>query len=200
MKLVGLTGGIGSGKSTVSAYLAKKGVALFDADEVSRNAVKKGSACLQKVIELLGEEYLLPDGELNRKKVAERVFADKSFLPVYAKIIQDEVLRQAMEFVAEEKKKAAKIAVLDVPLLIECDWHKKTDEVWLVKVEPEVQVQRTMARDNMTREEVEARIANQMPLADKMKYADKIIDNGNSAEETYRQIDALLAVNNNNKQ
>ena len=167
MIVIGLTGGIGSGKSTVSSYMNTLGIPVFDADASSRAAVKKGNPCLQKIVAFFGPECLLPDGELNRPWVADKVFHDKTILKQYEKIVQDQVWAEAQQFLAEEREKNTAAVVLDVPLLIECGWHTKMDSVWLVKVPKNVQIQRAMMRDGATEEAVTARINAQMSLADK---------------------------------
>ena len=192
MIVIGLTGGIGSGKSTVSSYMKKLGIPVFDADESGRAAVKKGSPCLQKVLQFFGPDCLLPDGELNRPWVADKVFHDKAVLKQYEKIVQDQVWEEAQQFLAEQREKKAPAVVMDVPLLIECGWHTKVDSVWLVKVPKEVQIRRAMLRDGATAEAVTARINAQMPLAEKEKYADVVIDNSGTVESTKAQTASQL--------
>jgi dephospho-CoA kinase len=192
MIVIGLTGGIGSGKSTVSSYMKKLGIPVFDADESSRTAVKKGSPCLQKILQFFGPDCLLPDGELNRPWVADKVFHDKAVLKQYEKIVQDQVWEEAQQFLAEQREKKAPAVVMDVPLLIECGWHTKVDSVWLVKVPKEVQIRRAMLRDGAAAEAVTARINAQMPLAEKEKYADVVIDNSGTVESTKAQTAAQL--------
>ena len=192
MIVIGLTGGIGSGKSTVSSYMKKLGVPVFDADASSRAAVKKGSPCLQKILQFFGPDCLLPDGELNRPWVADKVFHDKAVLKQYEKIVQDQVWKEAQQFLAEQREKKAPAVVMDVPLLIECGWHTKVDSVWLVKVPKEVQIRRAMLRDGAAAEAVTARINAQMPLAEKEKYADVVIDNSGTVESTKAQTAAQL--------
>jgi len=192
MIIIGLTGGIGSGKSTVSSYMKTLGIPVFDADASSRAAVKKGSACLGKIVEFFGPDCLLADGELNRAWVADKVFHDKDVLKQYEKIVQDQVLAEAQKFLAEQKEKNIAAVVLDVPLLIECGWYTRMDSVWLVKVPKHIQIQRAMLRDGATEEAVTARINAQMSLADKEKYADVVIDNSGSVESTKVQVTAQL--------
>lgn len=195
MITIGLTGGIASGKSTVSAELRRLGVPIFDADAEAKLAVAKGSEGLAQVGALLGAEYIAPDGELDRAKVAERIFHDKEALKGVEAIIHKIVWGRAEEFLAKCKKDAARAAVLDVPLLIECGWYKQVDSVWLVAISRRQQIERAMKRSGMTEAEVEARIAAQMSLAEKKKYADVVIDNSGTQEETMqavrRQLQAL---------
>ncbi len=195
MITIGLTGGIASGKSTVSAELRRLGVPIFDADAEAKLAVAKGSEGLAQVGALLGAEYIAPDGELDRAKVAERIFHDKEALKGVEAIIHKIVWGRAEEFLAQCQKDAVRVAVLDVPLLIECGWYKQVDSVWLVAVSRHQQIERAMKRSGMTEAEVEARIAAQMSLAEKKKYADVVIDNSGTQEETMqavrRQLKAL---------
>ena len=193
MITIGLTGGIASGKSTVSAELRRLGLPIFDADAEAKLAVAKGSEGLAQVIEALGSEYLTAEGELNRAKVAERVFHDKEALKTLEAIIHKIVWARAEQFMQENRSAEKQLAVLDVPLLIECGWHKLVDSVWLVAVSRKQQIERAMLRSGMTSDEVEARIAAQMSLAEKKKYADIVLDNSGTLEETLAAVHKELA-------
>ena len=193
MKIIGLTGGIASGKSTVATELRKQNVPVFDADEVSRNAVAKGSKGLALVAEAFGAEYLTSDGEMDRAKISQLVFSDKEALKTLEDILHKIVWDEAEAFLAEAREQKAKLAVLDVPLLIETKWHERVDLVWLVAVSKEQQIKRAMIRSGMTEEEVKARIAAQMSLADKKKFADVVLDNSGALEETLEQVHKELA-------
>lgn len=193
MITIGLTGGIASGKSTVSAELRRLGLPIFDADAEAKLAVAKGSEGLAQVIDALGSEYLTAEGELNRAKVAERVFHDKEALKTIEAIIHKIVWARAEQFMQENRSAEKQLAVLDVPLLIECGWHKLVDSVWLVAVSRKQQIERAMLRSGMTADEVEARIAAQMSLAEKKKYADIVLDNSGTLEETLAAVHKELA-------
>lgn len=193
MITIGLTGGIASGKSTVSAELRRLGLPIFDADAEAKLAVVKGSEGLAQVIAALGSEYLTAEGELNRAKVAERVFHDKEALKTIEAIIHKIVWARAEQFMQENRSAEKQLAVLDVPLLIECGWHKLVDSVWLVAVSRKQQIERAMLRSGMTADEVEARIAAQMSLAEKKKYADIVLDNSGTLEETLAAVHKELA-------
>ena len=194
MITIGLTGGIASGKSTVSAELRRLGLPIFDADAEAKLAVAKDSEGLRLVIDALGSEYLTEAGELNRAKVAERIFHDKDALKAIEAIIHKIVWARAEEFMTANRAAKAKIAVLDVPLLIECGWHELVDSVWLVAVSRKQQVERAMLRSGMTADEVEARIAAQMSLAEKKKYADVVLDNSGTLEDTLAAVHKELAL------
>ena len=193
MKIIGLTGGIASGKSTVATELRKQNVPVFDADEVSRNAVAKGSKGLALVAEAFGADYLTADGEMDRAKISQLVFSDKEALKTLEGILHQIVWDEAEAFLAEAREQKAKLAVLDVPLLIETKWHERVDLVWLVAVSKEQQIKRAMIRSGMTEEEVKARIAAQMSLEDKKKFADVVLDNSGALEETLEQVHKELA-------
>lgn len=193
MKIIGLTGGIASGKSTVATELRKQNVPVFDADEVSRNAVAKGSKGLALVAEAFGAEYLTADGEMDRAKISQLVFSDKEALKTLEGILHKIVWDEAEAFLAEAREQKAKLVVLDVPLLIETKWHERVDLVWLVAVSKEQQIKRAMIRSGMTEEEVKARIAAQMSLEDKKKFADVVLDNSGALEETLEQVHKELA-------
>ena len=190
MKIIGLTGGIGSGKSTVSAYLRQKGIPILDADAIVMQAEAKNSPHFPAIVNILGREVLTPDGELDRKLVSKLVFANPEKLKALNAIVYACVEEARIKLLAE--KKDEKVVVFDVPLLIECNWHKKVDEVWLVSVDKGTQITRAMARSKISREEVEKRMEHQMPLAEKKKYADVVLDNSGSIAHLQAQVDAAL--------
>lgn len=188
MIVVGLTGGIASGKSTVSKHMGELGIPIFDADAVAHDVVAKGTPGLQKVVDTFGEEYLC-NGELDRKKMAETVFHDKNKLKQLEEIVQSLVWQQATEFFEKQKTAGVRAVALDVPLLIEAGWYKKVDEVWLVRISAEEQVRRVMLRDKCTAEHAKARIASQMSTDEKQTYAKIVIDNSGTVEQTLSQVD-----------
>ncbi len=192
MITIGLTGGIASGKSTVSAELRRQGVPIFDADQNARDAVAKGSKGLALVAEAFGSEYLTDAGELNRPKVSELVFHDKQALKTLEGILHKIVWENAESFLKTQRELGAKVAVLDVPLLIETGWHKQVDKVWLVAVSRRQQIERAMLRSGMTEAEVVARIDAQMSLEEKKKYADVVLDNSGSLEHTLAHVHVEL--------
>jgi len=193
MIVIGLTGGIASGKSTVSKELAALDIPIFDADEVSRNAVVKGSKGLAMVVEAFGKEYLTDTGEMDRPKISQLVFSNKDALHTLEHIIHTIVWNAAEEFLSVCKSDNRTVAVLDVPLLIECGWHNKVDLVWLVAVTKEQQIERAIKRSGMTAEEVIARINAQMSLEEKKQYAQVVIDNSGSLTDTLKQVHKELA-------
>lgn len=184
MIVIGLTGGIASGKSTVAAELRRLGLPVFDADEASRQAVAAGSEGLKLVQQTFGSEYLTTTGELNREKVAALVFSDKEALKKLEAIIHKIVLSEVDCFLQDCRSQGFQAAVLDVPLLIECGWHEKVDVVWLVAVSIEEQIKRAMLRSGMPEADVKRRIAAQMSLEEKKAYAGVVFDNSGELENT----------------
>lgn len=188
MIVIGLTGGIASGKSTVAKELSLMGLPVFDADEVSRQAVARGSKGLQMVKDAFGSDYLTAEGEMNREKISQLVFTDKNALKKLEQIIHQIVWQEAENFLAECRAENCPAVVLDIPLLIECGWHKNVDYVWLVAVSIEQQVKRAMLRSGMAEADVRRRIEAQMSLENKKQFADTVFDNSGRLEDT------LLAV------
>lgn len=193
MKIIGLTGGIGTGKSTVSAYLAQKGCRLIDADKISHQMTEPGSPCLLEIREAFGAEFFLGDGSLDRKKLGRLVFADAEKKAQLEEIITRRVIEKTLQLVQMYRQQQEKLVVIDAPLLFECGMQRYTDETWLVVCRSEKRIARIVARDGLTPEEIEARIANQMPEAQKETLADHVIDNSGELLGLYAQIDALLA-------
>jgi len=192
-KVVGLTGGIASGKSTVSAMLKKLGAVIIDADLAARQIVEPGKKAWQKIRDTFKGEYFHQDGTLNRAKLGELVFADSQALAKLNEIthplIIEEIGRQTETW--KTGKCQPPLLVIDAPLLIETGLHLGVDEVWLVSCSQEEQIKRLRERDNLSYQEAVRRIAAQMPLAEKRKYAQQVIDNSTSLEETEQQVREL---------
>lgn len=190
MIIIGLAGGIGSGKSTTAAYLRSFGIPVFNASGAAKSvAVNKGSDSLQKIAQLLGPESILPNGELNRLWVAEKVYRDRELMQQFEAILQEQVWNDMQAFLAFQKECRTKVVFLDLPLMIERGWHTAVDRVWLIAVPTELRIQRAIQRDkNLPPETVIQRINNQPPLSELKKYAHVIIDNSGDFEHTKVQI------------
>lgn len=195
MVIVGLTGNIGSGKSTVLHRLARLGAEVIDADHVSRDVVAPGSPGLEKIVKGFGPGVIDENGELDRAKMAAIVFEDPEARVMLEAIVHPEVIRVVGRLISEyrEGRGRAPVLVVEAPLLIESGMHGMMDEVWLVTVSPETQVRRVVARSGISGEEVMQRIKVQMPQEEKRKYAHRVIDNSGSIDETIMQIDAIWA-------
>ncbi|HWR38393.1 MAG TPA: dephospho-CoA kinase [Patescibacteria group bacterium] len=188
MKTIGLTGGIASGKSTVSRILAEMGAWIIDADQIARDVVAPGTPAWQEITVWMGPEVLLPDASLNRQWLGKHVFADATKRRRLEEITHPRILEQVEQKRRELAAQGAKILVLDVPLLLESGWQTSVQEVWVVYVTPQTQLDRLMQRDGLTQETALQRIRAQMSLEEKAERADRVIDNNGTQEETRRQV------------
>jgi dephospho-CoA kinase len=189
MLLVGLTGGIGSGKSTVARMLQDRGAVVLDADGFARAAVVAGSPGLRGIVGRFGRDILTTEGELDRPKLASIVFADPEALADLEAIVHPEVRRMIADGI-QENLDADRVVVLVNPLLIEMGTHRDCDVVVVVSVSPDTQIARSVAR-GMVEEDVRARIAAQLPLEERARAADVLIDNEGSLADLEREIDVL---------
>jgi dephospho-CoA kinase len=189
MLLVGLTGGIGSGKSTVARMLQDRGAVVLDADGFARAAVVAGSPGLRSIVGRFGPDILTAEGELDRPKLASIVFADPKALADLEAIVHPEVRRMIADGI-QENLDADRVVVLVNPLLIEMGTHRDCDVVVVVSVSPDTQIARSVAR-GMMEEDVRARIAAQLPLEERARSADVLIDNEGSVADLEREIDVL---------
>jgi dephospho-CoA kinase len=194
MIVIGLTGNIGSGKSTVARRLQSLGAKIIDADQIARQVVHPGTPGLQEIVNNFGPGILDSKGNLDRRKMASIVFADPRALVKLNEIthprIISEVNREIASFKKETKTGAvSEVLVIDAPLLIEAGLALIVDEVWVVKVDQSVQIERLAKRDGLTPEEALRRIAAQMPQKEKIKRATRVIDNSGEKKETIKQVD-----------
>lgn len=194
MKIVGLTGGIGSGKSTVSNYLLKKGYPIIDADKIAREIVEPNSKTLKKLIECFSDEILNYDGSLNRKALAQIAFFNQESKMKLDDIMLEEIVRIIHEQVAFYEKLNNEFVFIDAPLLFEAGLDKVSNEVWVVDTEDEMRIERVVKRDGMTRQEVLARLQKQMSREEKNKRATYILDNSTTQQALYEQIEKLLKI------
>ena len=192
LMIIGLTGTIGSGKSTVSEHLKSLGALVLDADIISRQVVEPGTEGLEQIIALFGGSVINPDGTLNRKAMAKLVFADEEKRLLLNSIIHPAVLNTLKDKTeAETEKNPNRVIVWDVPLLIEVGWNEFVDSVWLVTAQENVRIERIIRRDNCTAEQAEMRIRAQMSEGEKLKYSNEVIDNGSTLEKLYAQVEEL---------
>ncbi|TDM38503.1 dephospho-CoA kinase [Macrococcoides canis] len=190
MTVIGLTGGIASGKSTVANYLKENGFVVIDADVAARKAVEKGTEGLRKVTEAF-PGVLNEDGTLNRKALGTIIFNDKAQRDKLNQIVHP-IVRRLMD---EEKAAAisqGKVVVMDIPLLYENKLEHTVDEVWVVYVSYEIQKMRLMKRNELSESEADARINSQMSMEEKRNKADILIDNCHDLEALYQQLDTLI--------
>jgi len=192
MRRVALTGGIGTGKTYVASRLRQAGVPVVDADVVAREVVAPGTAGLAAVVARFGAEMLAPDGSLNRPALGAVVFADPAARRALEAIVHPAVRQRIAAFLAAVPM-ATPFAVADIPLLFESGRAGDFDVVVVAACPPEQQVTRVMARDGLSREQAEARLAAQWPIAEKVSRADHVIDTSATFADTDRAVDALIA-------
>lgn len=189
MKVIGLTGSIGSGKSTVAGYYRELGARLIDADMVARKVVEPGEPALKKLTEAFGNKILKGDGTLNRKIVAEIVFSNDEKRELLNSIIHPAIFDEINSSIEDYKKEGADIVIIEAALLLE----KKglvnlIDKLIVVSIDEETQKKRLLGRGDLTHEQIDARINSQLSNSDKIKHADYIIDNNGNLEETRKQV------------
>ncbi|MBX7138994.1 MAG: dephospho-CoA kinase [Oligoflexia bacterium] len=194
MKLIALTGSIGSGKSTVAQLLAGKGAAVIDADQLAREAVLPNTAAFRQIAAAFGTSVLGPDGTLDRVKLGSIVFNDRAKLKLLEAIVHPEVRKLFEARVRKLREASSPLVVYAVPLLFESGMElKQFDAVLLVDAPEEQCLARVMQRDNIDRVEAEKRYQAQMPRAEKLKRAQFVIDNSGDLEQLKRQVETILA-------
>lgn len=189
--VIGLTGGIASGKSTVSAKLKELGADVIDVDILARAVVSKGEIAYNRIVRCFGEDILLPNGEINRKKLGNIVFSDKEMLALLNRITHPEIISRVKEKIRELKSKGAGIIVVDAAILIEMGLYKYVDSVWVVTVDRETQIKRLIERDRFDYKDSENRINSQFSDEVRKKYADVIIDNNEPIEKVGKKLEEL---------
>jgi len=193
MKVIGLTGGVASGKSTITKMLKDNGFIVIDSDGIARDVVAKGEPALKEIKEYFGKDVIDEHGKLMRKTLGEIVFNDSVKMDVLKKITHPRIRERILTSIQVAKFTTKKEAVfVDIPLLIESGYQELVDEIWLVAAPVEIQLQRVVNRDEVSRDYAEKIIANQMPLEMKKAFADVIIDNSGTVEDLGKQIETMV--------
>ncbi len=191
MKVIGLTGGIGSGKSTVARFLAGQGAAVLDADKVGHKLILSGGGAWKTVVAAFGRQIVAPNGDIDRQKLAEIVFADSEarirlnriMHPMIADVIKAQLQRY--------RQQGASVAVVEAPLLLEAGWKSSVDEVWVTTASESTVLKRLVERVGFTEEEARARIGSQLPSDARTKQADVVIDTDCSLDELKAKVQSL---------
>ena len=190
-KIIGITGGIASGKSTVTEFLRQKGFQVVDADAVVHQLQKPGGRLYQVLVEHFGEKVLLENGELNRPLLASLIFSN-SEEQEWSKRTQGEIIREELAALRNQFAQTEALFFMDIPLLFEQDYASWFDETWLVYVNRDVQLERLMKRDQISREAAESRLNSQWPLERKISLASHSLDNNGNQEQLIAQVVQLL--------
>jgi dephospho-CoA kinase len=194
MLKIGLTGGIASGKSYVLGLLRELGCEVIDADTIAHGVIEPGQPAFQGIIDHFGREVLDADGKIDRARLGAIVFKDPSQRARLNSIVHPRVFEAQERWFAEvEERDPDAIAVVDAALMIEAGSYRRYDKLIVVHCRPDLQLQRLMARNNLSREEASARISSQMPTEEKLKYADFAVDTSNGFEDTRLQVQSLYS-------
>ena len=190
-KIIGITGGIASGKSTVTNFLRQKGFQVVDADALVHQLQKPGGRLFKALVQHFGQEIILENGELNRPLLASLIFSNTEERE-WSKQIQGEIIREELARLRDQLAQTESIFFMDIPLLFEQDYSSWFNETWLVYVEPDVQMDRLMKRDQLSKDLAISRLSAQWPLEEKKGLASQVIDNNGSQDQLLAKVNSLL--------
>lgn len=191
--IIGLTGGIATGKSTVTGMLRERGIPVIDADQIAREVVEPGKPAYAAIVQHFGREVLQPDETLDRKRLGEIVFSDESQRQKLNAIVHPEVRRVMLEEAKAAEQNGAPIVFMDIPLLFESKLQYMVEKIAVVYAPPDMQLARMMERDELEEEQAVKRLRAQFPIDQKKQEADFLIDNSRTREETEKQVEDMLA-------
>lgn len=191
MFVIGLTGGMGSGKSTVSDMLRAKGAVIVYADQIGHEVYRPGTPTWEQVVAAFGRQVVGDAGQIDRRRLGQIVFSDPRARQRLDAITHPPMRQMMAERLEELRRQGTGVAVLEAALLIEAGWDDLTDEVWVTVASPEVAAQRSMERSGLSREQAEARIASQLSNEERLKHAQVVIDTNCSLAEVARRVDEL---------
>ena len=191
MKVIGLTGGIGSGKSTVSQFLAELGAIIVDADKVGHEALKPGSEVWQQVVNEFGKSIVTAGGAIDRAKLGELVFDNSEARARLNRIMHPPMYNTVKAKLEEYRRKGVKVVVLEAPLLVEADWTLLVNEVWGTVASEATVLKRLRERSGLSEQEARARIHSQLPTEERIRHADVVIDTDGSLDELKEKVNEL---------
>ncbi|MBZ2099366.1 dephospho-CoA kinase [Streptococcus mitis] len=190
-KIIGITGGIASGKSTVTNFLRQQGFQVVDADAVVHQLQKPGGRLFEALVQHFGQKIILENGELNRPLLASHIFSNPDERE-WSKRTQGEIIREELATLRDQLVQTEAIFFMDIPLLFEQDYASWFNETWLVYVDRDIQVERLMKRDHLSKDESESRLAAQWPLDKKKDLASHVLDNNGNLDQLLTQVRILL--------
>ena len=190
-KIIGITGGIASGKSTVTNFLRKQGFQVVDADALVHQLQKPGGRLFEALVQHFGQKIILENGELNRPLLASHIFSNPDERE-WSKRTQGEIIREELATLRDQLVQTEAIFFMDIPLLFEQDYASWFNETWLVYVDRDIQVERLMKRDHLSKDESESRLAAQWPLDKKKDLASHVLDNNGNLDQLLTQVRILL--------
>jgi phosphopantetheine adenylyltransferase/dephospho-CoA kinase len=189
MVVIGLTGGIASGKTTAAEELRKFGATVIDADRLGHRVYEPGSPGFEKVVNEFGHDIVAPDGTINRQVLGGKVFGDPAQMQRLTDIAWPEIRRMAQEEIERLKRDGAEAVVLEAAVLIEAEWTDLVDEVWVVWVKPEIARARLMSRNNLSEEQAQARIDSQLSNKERLDRADVKIENSDALDQFLKRVE-----------
>ena len=192
--IIGLTGGIASGKSTVAQALGDRGAYIIDADKLGHTAYLAGSGAFDQVVAAFGTDIVADDGEIDRRKLGGKVFGNEAALRQLTDIVWPSIRAMAEKDIADAQRSAPeRIVVLEAAVLIEADWLDLADQIWVTVVKPAVAIERACARDNLSEDAVRTRLDAQLSNDERRSYADHVIDNSSDEAHLLAQVASLWA-------
>lgn len=191
MKVIGLTGGIGSGKSTVSQFLQELGAVLIDADRVGHEAYQPNTETWREVVAAFGDQILTPDGEIDRRELGGIVFGNAESLARLNRIVHPRMYEMMKAQIEEYRQRGADVVVLDAAILLEAGWTPLVDEVWVTVARESTVVARTRERTGLPEEQILARIRSQLSFEERAKHADVVINNDGTQDELQAKVKEL---------
>ena len=192
--IIGLTGGIASGKSTVAQALGDRGAYIIDADKLGHTAYLAGSGAFDQVVAAFGTDIVADDGEIDRRKLGGKVFGNEAALRQLTDIVWPSIRAMAEKDIADAQCSAPeRIVVLEAAVLIEADWLDLADQIWVTVVKPAVAIERACARDNLSEDAVRTRLDAQLSNDERGSYADHVIDNSSDEAHLLAQVESLWA-------
>ncbi|TYK91909.1 dephospho-CoA kinase [Streptococcus dysgalactiae] len=189
--MIGITGGIASGKSTVVAMIKEAGYQVIDADQVVHQLQEKGGRLYEALKQAFGNEILKEDGELNRKKLSEMVFSNPSHMAT-SSAIQNQIIKEELAAERDQLAQSQTVIFMDIPLLIELGYQDWFDAIWLVYVDAQTQLRRLMARNHLREVDAKKRLSSQLSIEEKSPYASLVIDNSGDMETLRKQVHKAL--------
>ena len=191
MKVIGLTGGIGSGKSTVSQLLAEIGAVIIDADRVGHEAYQPGTGTWHALVDAFGEQILAPDRNIDRKKLGSIVFKDPDTLKKLNSIVHPRMYEMMKERIEQYRQDGQKVVVLDAAILLEAGWDTLVDEIWVTVASEDVVIERATKRTGLPEEQIRSRIRSQLSNEERIKHAREVISNDGDLRELKEKVKKL---------
>ncbi len=191
MKVIGLTGGIGTGKSTVAGFMAELGAAVIEADSIGHQLYRPGTPTWRGVVEAFGRDILTPDGSIDRARLGDIVFHDDKARRRLNRLTHPAIKQEIRKLIKRYRQEGKRAVLLEVPLLLEAGWASLVDEVWVTTASEATVLRRLTGRGGLSRSEAEARIRVQLPAAERPRRADVVIDTDCSLDELRAKVKAL---------